>query len=177
MIAHVSLPSKNPQHAARFFAALIDGLAYEFPVVAGAWIAVAKDQSGLAIEVYPESMAHHPGTGEADPTVSPATPQTMPWEDQIYADGNHVRPSAFHLALFSSLQEADVLRLAQKAGWRALKCERAGVFGVVEVWVDNTILVEVLNDPELRRYRHFMRPEVCGDMFGKGFAPEVRTAS
>lgn len=172
MIAHVSVPSKDPQQAALFFAALIDGLAYEFPVVPGAWIAVAKDQSGLAVEVYPESMANHPGTGEAQTTASPATPQTMPWEVQIYPDGTQLRPSAFHLALSSRLSESEVIRLAQKIGWRALKCDRAGVFRLVEVWVDNAILVEVLNELELPRYRHFMRPEVCGDMFGKGIAPQ-----
>ncbi len=62
MIAHVS------------FAALIGGVAFEFPVVPGAWIAVAEDRTGLAIEVYPETMAHHPGTGEVDHDAKPEGP-------------------------------------------------------------------------------------------------------
>ena len=171
MIAHVSVPSRNPQQTALFFAAVIDGLAYNFPVVPGAWIAVAKDRSGLAVEVYPDAMAHHPGVGDADPTVRPGTPRPMPWEDRIYPDGSHVRPTAFHVALSTRLREEDVLRLARQAGWRAVICDRDGVFGLVEVWVDDAILVEVLTQAEVERYKQFMQPDVCGSMFGEGFTP------
>jgi hypothetical protein len=172
VIARVSVPSRDPRPTALFFAALIDGLAYEFPVVPGAWIAVARDRFGLAVEVYPDTMAHHPGWGEPDPAVRPDSPRTMPWEDQIHADGQQVRPSAFHVALSTGLAADDVVRLARQHGWRALKCERGGVFGVVEVWLDETLLVEVPTEVEVRRYRQFMQPDVCGAMFGQGHAPE-----
>lgn len=105
MIAHVSVPSKDPRRTALFFAAVIDGLAYEFPVVPGAWIAVARDRSGRAIEVYPDTMAHHPGAGEPDPSMTPDGPRTMPWEDQIFPDGRQVRPTAFHVALSTARSE------------------------------------------------------------------------
>lgn len=62
MIAHISVPSRTPRETALFFAAVIDGLVFDFPVVPGASIAVARDGSGLAVEVYPKRMAHHPGT-------------------------------------------------------------------------------------------------------------------
>jgi hypothetical protein len=39
MIAHVSIPSKSPRDTSLFFATLIGGVAFEFPVVPGAWIA------------------------------------------------------------------------------------------------------------------------------------------
>lgn len=67
MIAHMSVPSANPRQTASFFAALIDGLVFDFPVVAGASIAVARDDSGTAGEVYPPSMSRHPGT-DMNPT-------------------------------------------------------------------------------------------------------------
>jgi len=55
MIAHVSVPARNPRETALLLAVLIDGEAFDFPVVPGAWIAVARDGSGLAVEVYPEA--------------------------------------------------------------------------------------------------------------------------
>lgn len=148
-------------------AALIDGEAFDFPVVPGASIAVARD----SVEVYPETMAHHPGVGEADPTLPSNGPQTMPWEDQIYPDGTHIRASAFHVALASPLNDDQILGVARRAGLRAVKCERGGVFGLVEVWLDNAILIEVLSPPEVVRYKAFMNPKACAAMFGEGGRP------
>lgn len=173
MIAHVSVPARNPRATALLLATLIDGEAFDFPVVPGASIAVARDGSGLAVEVYPDAMAHHPGVGAVDPALKPEGPQTMPWEDQIFPDGEQLRPSAFHFALKSPLTDAQIIEAAHKAGVRALKCERGGVFGVVEVWLDNAILLEVLTEHEFGRYRGFMNPAACAAMFGPGQRPQA----
>lgn len=171
MIAHVSVPARNPRATALLLASLIDGDAFDFPVVPGASIAVARDGSGLAVEVYPDMMAHHPGVGDVDPAREPKGPQPMPWEDQIFPDGQQLRASAFHFALKSPLTDAQILDAARTAGVRAIKCERGGVFGVVEVWLDNAILVEVLSEREFDRYRAFMNPAACAAMFGPGERP------
>src|SRR5512137_2259082 len=105
MIAHVSIPARDPRSTALLLASLIDGEAFEFPVVPGAWIAVARDGSGLAVEVYPDGMAHHRGVGEVAPAAATDDPQTMPWEDQIHPDGPQLRPAAFHFALATALDD------------------------------------------------------------------------
>lgn len=171
MIAHISVPSENPKETALFFAAVIDGLAFDFPVVPGASIAVARDGSGTAVEVYPIGMAHHPGVGDPDSTQQPASPTTMPWEDQIYTAYSVKAPSTFHMAIETKLSESEVISRARSLGWRTLACNRGGVFGVVEVWVDNTYLVEVLVEQEATRYRSFMNVVGCASMFGAGIAP------
>jgi hypothetical protein len=171
MIAHVSVPARNPVQTAHLLAALIDGEVFAFPVVPGASIAVARDGSGLAIEVYPDSMAHHPGQGAPDLAAVPQGPQALPWEDQIHPDGSQLRPSAFHLALVSKLGDEAVVALAQRAGFRAVRCDRAGVFRLVEVWLDNAFLIEVLNEGEAGRYRRFMNPAGCAAMFGPAVRP------
>jgi len=168
MIAHISVPSETPKETALFFAAIMDGVAFDFPVVAGAAIAVARDGSGSAVEVYPPRMMHHPGTGQVEQTASPRGPATMPWEDQIYPDAVDDRASSFHLAIETKLTRAEVISRASTLGWRALYCDRAGVFGVVEVWIDNRYLVEVLPPEESVRYRNFMNPQGCAAMFGAG---------
>lgn len=177
MIAHASIPARDPRSTALLLALLIDGQAFEFPVVPGAWIAIANDGSGTAIEVYPDGVAHHAGSGEPDPAAQPAGPTTLPWEDQIYADGAQVRPSAFHLAITSPLTEAQVVAAARDAGLRAVVCDRAGVFGLVEVWIDGTFLVEVLSGEQPARYRRFMNPDGAAAMFGPGLRPALAGAA
>jgi hypothetical protein len=171
MIAHLSIPSVTPWETALFFAAVIDGLAFDFPPVPGASIAVARDGSGTAVEVYPPAMKHHPGAGQVDPKITPDGPQAMPWEDQIFAESGGSRPSSFHMAIESALPAQQIMSRAQSLGWRTLACERAGVFGVIEVWVDNTYLVEVLVPAQADRYRQFMNIDGCAAMFGPGTAP------
>jgi len=171
MIAHISIPAADPKATAVFLAKLLDGKVFPFPVVEGAWIAVANDGSGTAIEVYPAEMAHHPGSGAPDPGHVPAGPATLPWEDQIFPDGNQLRPSAFHFALASPRSDAEVLALARAEGFRAVACDRAGVFRLIEVWLDNCLLVEVLSPQETERYAAFMQPAGCAAMFGEGIRP------
>jgi hypothetical protein len=173
MIAHISVPARDPRRTALFLAALIDGEVFGFPVVPGAMIAVARDGSGLAIEIYPDTLAHHPGHGEPDPGFIPVDPRAQAWEDQIHADGEQLRPSAFHAALVSRLGDDTVEALAQKAGFRTVRCDRAGVFRLVEVWLDNFLLLEVLNPAEAERYRSFMNPAGCAAMFGAGERPAI----
>lgn len=171
MIAHVSLPARDPRATALLLATLIDGEVFDFPVVPGASIAVARDGSGLAIEVYPDGPAHHPGIGEPDPAAIVDGPMAQPWEDQVHGEATQLQPSAFHMALVSKLGDEGVMELARRHGLRAVSCDRAGVFRLVELWLDNAILVEVLNPAEAERYREFMNPEGCAPMFGPGVRP------
>jgi hypothetical protein len=176
MIAHMSIPSIDPRNTALFFAAIIDGTVFAFPVVPGAMIAVARDGSGSAVEVYPPDMKHHPGRGDPDPTRIPEGPATMPWEDQVFSETSERGPSAFHLAIGTRLTEGQIKSLAESRGWRSVSCDRGGAFGVVEVWVDNQYLVEVLVPEQVERYRAFMNPEACSTMFGPAIEPDEHVA-
>ena len=172
MIAHFSIPSRTPRETALFFASVINGTVFDFPVVPGASIAVANDNSGLAVEVYPFDMAHHPGTGAVDPDLKPEGPVPMPWEDQIFPESGEPTHSGFHCAMSTEITETEIIARAEALGWRTVVCERGGVFGLVEVWVDNKFLVEVLVPKEVERYKAFMHPQGCAQMFGAGTLPE-----
>ncbi|MBP7705252.1 MAG: hypothetical protein KA105_08200 [Caulobacter sp.] len=165
MIAHVSIPARNPQSTAEVFARIIDGVAMPFPVVQGAWVAIARDGSGTGVEVVPETSAHHLGEGDADPTRSAEGPQVMPWETQIRQDGVSQAASGFHVAITSALSSEDIVALGRENGWRAVPCDRGGVFDLVELWIDNRALVEVLPPSGTARYLAFYQPEVAAKMF------------
>jgi hypothetical protein len=71
----------------------------------------------------------------------------------------------------SVLSESQVMERARAAGFRAVRCDRAGVFALVEVWIDNLFLVEVLSGRETQRYTDFMNPAAVSRMFGPGLRP------
>lgn len=163
MIAHLSVPAQAPREAALALAELINGTVLPFPVVNGASIVIACDGSGFAIELIPEHMAHHPGEGEALPV--PAGLQAMPWEVQIRADGATPGAGPFHIALHSPLDAEVIGDIARAHGWRCVECDRGGVFKVVEFWLENRFLIEVLTPHESARYRTFMQPDTARAMF------------
>ena len=167
MIAHVSIPAKQPQTVAKALGKIIDGSVFSFPVVPGAFIVVANDNSGQAIEVYPSGMTHHPGSGEAPLEQGPPSVMTKPWEDQIFIDQQTATLSSHHMALSTKLSEREILDIGRELGFRTVPCDRAGVFKLVELWVDNSYLIEVLTESETKRYASFMNPKTAAEMFGK----------
>lgn len=168
MIAHISIPAQDPRKTAHVFGRLIDGEVMPFPVVEGAWVAIARDGSGLGVEVVPAATAHHPGAGDRDPSRSADGPFVMPWETQIRQDGQAQDASGFHVAITSALSVEEILAIGRAEGWRAVHCDRGGVFDLVELWVDNQRLIEVLPPEGTRRYLAFYTPEVAGQMFRAG---------
>jgi hypothetical protein len=134
-------------------------------VVQGAWVAVARDGSGLGVEVVPEASAHHRGEGDRDPAHASDGPFVMPWETQIRQDGAAQTASGFHVAITTKLSVDELLQIGRENGWRAVHCDRGGVFDLVELWVDNRLLVEVMPPEGAARYFAFYKPEVCGAMF------------
>lgn len=170
-IAHISIPAREPRRVAELLAPILDGTVFPFPVVDGAYVIVARDGSGLAIEVVPETTVHRQGSGEADPATPAEGPWTRPWEAQITTDGPVAGPLPVHAAITTPLSARQVLAIGRQAGWRAVPCVRAGVFGVVELWVEDRFMLELLPSEEAKRYRAFMRPEACGELFGRPLTP------
>ncbi len=97
-----------------------------FPVVTGAWVAIARDGSGCGIEVVPAATRHYPGIGEADPARPANGPEVMPWEVQIRQDGAAEPASGVHVASSSMLSRNEILAVGQEQGWRTVRCERGG---------------------------------------------------
>jgi len=166
MIAHFSLPARDPKAVAGVFASLIDGACMPFPVVPGAWVAIARDGSGTGVEVLPEASAHNQGEGDTDPDRRANGPEVMPWEVQIRQDGAPQEASGFHVAITSPLSADAIIEIGRAQGWRTVACDRGGVFDLVEIWVENRFLVEVLPPSGTERYLAFYNPEVAGRMFG-----------
>lgn len=128
MLFHVSLPAHDPAHVAAVFAEIWGGRAYAFPPFPGSYIAFADDDRGTALEIYPKGQVMIPDDSEVG--------------EREMAVPSHTET---HVAMASPLSEDRIHAIAHREGWQSRSCVRGGgMFGVVEVWVENVLMVEVL---------------------------------
>lgn len=138
MIFHLSIDADDPRHVAGVLAELLGGEALPFPPVAqGSWLALAGDDRGSSVEVYPRGTALMIAEGDADAIGVPS--------------GNGAQ-SATHFAMATHLGIEEIFGIARREGWPAKYRKRGGVFGVVELWIEGTRMIEVLTAEMQREY-------------------------
>jgi hypothetical protein len=139
MIHHISIAAKDPQHVAGVLAELWRGRAMPFPPVAvGSWVAMAGDERNTLIEVYPFGCELRPAEGDADATAV-INPQAS-------------RFTASHAAVASPLDQGEIFAIAEREGWEAKYRKRGGLFGVIELWLENSTMIEVLTAEMQQEY-------------------------
>jgi hypothetical protein len=142
MIHHLSIAARDPKQAAGVLAELMGGTAVPFPPNPGSFFALQLDEHGSGVEVYPAGTELRPG-GEVG--------------------GSFVKTDArsygsTHFALSVATDADTVQAVAQRAGWHCYDCNR-GPFHVIEVWVENETMVEILPPDYALEYLAFTRPD------------------
>ena len=136
MLFHVSIEADDPRRVATVLAEIFGGAAAPFPPVAvGSWVALAGDERGTMIEVYPRGTELHIGDGAAD---------------ALGVQGARRRHGGVHLAMATELDIERIFAIAERELWPVKYCKRGGKFGVIELWVEGCQMVEVLT-PEMQR--------------------------
>lgn len=162
MLFHVSIDAADPQRAAQAIAELWDGEALPFPAVyPGSWAALAGDDRGSMIEVYPAGVRLEPGSGDADAVGR--------------RDDPHHRLTSTHMAIATALSTDEVHALAERFGWQAKYRKRGGRFGVIEFWIENMILIEVLTAEMQAEYLDTLTIDNWRAMLAAG-APQAQAA-
>jgi len=142
VIFHISIPARNPDLVAATIARLICGQHFPFHPVEGARIVLFGDAHGSAIEIYPDNIELDVGAEMLEPRRAPASPQRF----------------STHAAIATPLSQAEVLAISGQAGWIARECDR-GPFTLLEVWVENRLLLELLTPSSQEDYRRSMTAE------------------
>jgi hypothetical protein len=142
MMIHASIPADNPERVARVIAELWRGSYAPFAVIPGVFTASAGDDRGTQIEVGPRGREAVPGEMQVGWRINPAP---SPY-------------SEVHLNILSPLSDAEVFAIAKREGWTALSCDRGGFFKLIEFWLENSFMLEVMNDREWGRYKKMYRP-------------------
>lgn len=146
MIFHFSIDADDPPRVAAALARIWRGEAFPFPPVGeGSMIVLAGDHRNSAIEIYPRGAELRPADGDADAQAR------MSDRPQVY--------SATHAAIATPLDQVAVMALAAEEGWQAKYCKRGGVFGVVELWLEDRLMIEVLTPEMQAEYLAAMTPE------------------
>jgi hypothetical protein len=142
MIHHLSIAARDPKQAAGVLAELMGGTALPFPPNPGSFFALQLDEHGSGVEVYPAGTELRPG-GEVGGGFVKA-------DARLYG--------STHFALSVATDADTVQAIAQRAGWHCYDCNR-GPFHVIEVWVENETMVEILPPDYAREYLAFTRPD------------------
>jgi len=151
VIHHFSIPARDPVTVATVLAEMIGGRAFRFPgPLPWATMAVSGDPHGTMIEVYPDTVAMARGDGDAPVSYIP-----VPADDRFMP---------FHVLLSVPLDSAAIEAIGNRAGWRTRLFGRAApglppVFHVIEVWVEDRILLEVVPADMIGVYEAYMQPE------------------
>ena len=141
MIHHISISAKDPQRVAKVIAELWQTQALPFPPFPGAYIVIVNDGHGTAIEVAPLGLELKPG---AD------VQEVQPWVNENFSPY-----TATHAALSVPISEERIKEIAAREGWRVGTFDRGGAFCLLEFWVEDRLLLELLPPAMVQRYLDF----------------------
>lgn len=149
MINHISLAVHEPLHAAEVVAELWQGRVMPFPEHPGSYIALALDPYGTMIEFWPKNTVLKPGLDHQP--IQFADSNSSGQEATVY--------TATHANITVPISESQIYAIAERVGWRAVHCKRGGFFELIEFWIENEVLLELLPPTLVERYLVTMHPE------------------
>ncbi len=144
MIHHISIAVNHPQHVADVIAELWQGQSVPFPGHEGSYIAFRFDLYGTAIEVMPKSLILKPGSETAAVQFADFEPATG--------------YTATHANISVAVSEQKVWEIAEREGWRAVRCRRGGAVDLIELWVENQVMLELLPPNLMPEYLAAVEP-------------------
>jgi len=153
MIFHISISADDPKRTATMLAELWHGEAFPFPVLGhGSWVAHAGDDRRSTIEVYPRDVAIYPGERFGDLRPQPVS-----------------RYVPFHAAVGTPLDIDEVEEIGRRYGCQTRVCQRGPWFRVIEFWVDNCLMLEMMTPEMQAEYQQSITPENWRSMLANAF--------
>src|ERR1700751_4549176 len=155
MIHHLSIAARDPKQVAGVLAELMGGKAVPFPPNPGSFFALQLDEHGSGVEGYPAGTELQPGGSDGGGFVNKP-------------EGGGYGPTP--LALSVATDDDKVEAVAAREGWKCFRCNR-GPFHVIEVWLENESMVEILPPEFAREYLAFTRPDKGAAAMAAAAAP------
>ena len=142
MIHHISIEADDPMKVATVIAKLMGGEAREGFPFKHACAAFSGDEYGTMVECWQRGKVV-------------AIPKSGPGTFEIEDAGALQDYQAFHTALSVELEDDEIMTIAKEAGWETA-VRPNGAFSVVEVWIENRLLLEVLSPTQAENYLRVM---------------------
>ena len=99
------------------------------------------DEYGTAIELYPLGSQIEPGEGDEE-CVFVHTAITSRYTD-------------IHAAISVPISQQEIEEIGIREGWRVVRCNRDSFFDVIEFWVENRLMIELLTPEMASQYLKF----------------------
>ena len=152
MIHHLSIAAQKPKQVAQVLVELFQGDAVPFPDVRypDSYVAVSFDNYGTVIDVHPFSIELIPGSENQALFQCRQNPNASPY-------------TATHAAISVPVSEEQIEAIAAREHWQTR--HRKGFFEVIELWVENRVLIELLPPAIASGYLAFMEPHRLKQFF------------
>lgn len=150
MLHHISISVKNPQHVANVMAEIMHGKVVPFPPNPGSYMVLVGDNFGTLIEFYPLGSEIIPGA----------------WQGSAGFQMNEhpANYTSVHAAISVPSNLEEIERIGAREGWRVVYCNRDGFFDVVEFWVENCLMLELLTPEMTAKYLDATNPQKLAQM-------------
>lgn len=172
MINHISIAVNEPERVANFIAELWNGSVFPFPPAPNSFFVVANDGRGSAVEITPIDTILVPGEGLPSEENFDINVRTEEYEAKFMKSDFVPQYVPTHLNINTKLNEAEIKELANREGWRVLTCNRGeGLFQLIEVWIENRFMLEVMTPEQTARYIEITQPEFLENAFNPAAYP------
>ena len=156
MIHHISISAHNPEHVAQVLAEVLNGEAVEFFPNPGSYMVFPMDEYGTGIEIYPLDTKLIPGEGD---------------EQGKFVDiANSSNFIATHAAISVTKTQEEIEEIGKRENWRTVRCNRDSFFDVMEFWLENQVMLELLTPEMADQYLAATQPENLKKMFSSDVA-------
>ena len=169
MINHISIAVNDPKKVADVLAEIWDGAVYPFPPAPDSFIVLADDGRGTAVEITPAGTVLVPGEGL--PAENELDADTSENEARFITSELRPRYVATHLNINTKKSIDEIRAIGQREGWRVFVANRdRGLFQLIELWVENQFMLEVMTPEQTARYVEIANPEFIKTVFA-GMVP------
>ena len=166
MINHISIGVNDPENVAKVLAEFWDGIVLPFPPAPDSFMVLANDGKGTGVEITPINTVIVPGEGlPPDDDTAAATDE---YEAKFVRSDFAPRYVPTHININTKLNIDEIKAIANREGWRTLVANRGeGLFQLVEVWVENSFMLEVMTPEQTERYIEITSPEFIARAFAE----------
>jgi hypothetical protein len=170
MINHISIAVNNPEKVANVIAELWNGAVVPFPPCPNSFIVIANDGRGSGVEITPSNTILVPGKGLPPEDGFDSDVRTEEYEAKFVQSDFVPQYVATHLNINTHLSIAEIKEIGRREGWRVLTCNRAeGLFQLVELWIEDRFMLEVMTPEQTARYVEITSPEFFAKALGITF--------
>lgn len=170
MINHISIAVHNPKKVANVIAELWNGAVVPFPPAPDSFIVLANDGRGSGVEITPIDIVLEPGTGLPPEDGFDTNTRTEEYEAKFVRSEFAPQYVATHLNINTHLSIEEIKEIGRREGWRVLTCNRGeGLFQLVELWIEDRFMFEVMTPEQTKRYVEITQPEFFAEALGITF--------